>query len=56
MGAWPPVSRDGGLIEPLESLAACTPHSAASGRPDSAAFVQQVRDAGTHAPRAVGPE
>jgi hypothetical protein len=53
MGAWPPVSPDRALIEPLEALAACTPHSAASDRPDSPAL---VRDTGTDGQGAVAPQ
>jgi hypothetical protein len=39
MGAWPPVSRDAAMIEPLADLAACTPHSSqsAGATPDDAA-------------------
>ena len=33
MGAWPPVARDGVVIEPLVELAACTAHSSAALRP-----------------------
>jgi hypothetical protein len=33
MGAWPPVARDAGVIEPLAELAACTAHSSAALRP-----------------------
>jgi hypothetical protein len=35
MGAWPPVSRDAAMIEPLADLAACTPHSSQSAGPAS---------------------
>jgi hypothetical protein len=34
MGAWPPVSRDAAVIEPLQELAACTAHSSAALRAD----------------------
>ena len=30
MGAWPPVSRDTAMIEPMAELAACTPHSSSA--------------------------
>lgn len=33
MGAWPPVAREGAVIEPLAELAACTAHSSAALRP-----------------------
>jgi len=49
MGAWPPVARDGVVIEPLAELAACAAHSSAALLPDrdrATAPVPPVQDRG----------
>jgi hypothetical protein len=56
MGAWPPVARNGAVIEPLAALAACTAHSSASLRPgrDAATADTAGRDDAARSPDDTG--